>query len=110
MPSLESVKYHMIGNKSILLPVVKGKGDPLECGCYTAIKLLEHGMKVLKSALEKRKREQVNIDDMKFGFTPGKGTTDALFLVRQLHEKFRERHYIMPLWIWRKPATEYPER
>jgi len=31
---------------SILLPVFKGKGDPMECGPYRAIKLLEHAMKV----------------------------------------------------------------
>ena len=32
---------------SILLPVFKGKGDPVECGSYRAIKLLEHAMKVI---------------------------------------------------------------
>jgi len=31
---------------SILLPVFKGKGDPMECGSYRAIKLMEHAMKV----------------------------------------------------------------
>ena len=31
---------------SVLLPVFKGKGDPMECGSYRAIKLLEHAMKV----------------------------------------------------------------
>ena len=65
--------------QSILLPIFKGKGDPL-CGCYRAKKLMEHGMKVLERVLEKR--EQVKIDDMQFGFTPGKGTTDAIFIVR----------------------------
>jgi len=29
---------------SILLPVFKGKGDPMECGSYRVIKLLEHAM------------------------------------------------------------------
>jgi len=33
---------------SILLPVIKGKGDPMECGSYRAIKLLEHAMKVIE--------------------------------------------------------------
>ena len=28
---------------------------------------------------------------MQFGFTPGKGTTDAIFIVRQLQEKFRSK-------------------
>ena len=30
----------------------------------------------------------VNIDDMQFSFVPGKGTTDAIFTVLQLLEKF----------------------
>jgi len=32
---------------SILLPVFKGKGDPMKCGSYKAIKLLEHAVKVI---------------------------------------------------------------
>ena len=32
---------------STLIPIYKGIGDPMECGSYRAIKLLEHGMKVL---------------------------------------------------------------
>ena len=35
--------------KSILGPVCKEKGDPLVCGSYRAIKLLEQPMKVLDS-------------------------------------------------------------
>ena len=35
--------------KSILVPVYKGKGDPLVCGSYRAIKLLEQPMKVIGS-------------------------------------------------------------
>jgi hypothetical protein len=31
--------------QSILLPIFKGKGYPLECGSFRAVKLLEHGMK-----------------------------------------------------------------
>jgi len=29
----------------------------------------------------------VKIDGMQFGFTSGKGTTDAIFVVRQIQEK-----------------------
>ena len=38
-----------------------------------------------------RIREQVKIDDMQFGFRAGRGTTDAIFIVRQLQEKYREK-------------------
>ena len=41
--------------------------------------------------MEKRLRWKVKIDDMQFGFVPGKGTVDAIFLVRQLQEKFLEK-------------------
>ena len=33
---------------SVVLPVYKGKGDPMECGSYRGIKLLEHAMKVVE--------------------------------------------------------------
>ena len=45
-------------------------------------------MKVYERILEKKVREQVAIDEMQFGFMPGKGTIDAIFTVRQMQEKF----------------------
>ena len=36
-------------------------------------------MKVLERVLEKRIRCQVSIDNMQFGFMPGKGTTECHF-------------------------------
>ena len=50
--------------KSILVPVYKRKGDPLVCGSYRAIKLLEQPMKVLERVLEKRIRCPVSIENM----------------------------------------------
>ena len=76
---------------STLIPIFKGKDDLLEYGSYRAVKLLEHGMKVLEGVLEKRLRWKVKIDDMQFGFVPGRGTVDAIFMVRQLQEKFLEK-------------------
>ena len=71
-----------------MINVYKGKGDALECGSYRGIKLLEHEMKVFESVMEARLRQILKIDDMQFGFTPGKGTTDAVFILRQLQEKY----------------------
>ena len=72
---------------SILVHVYKGKGDPLVCGSYRAIKLLEQPMKVLERVLEKDDQMSgVSIDDMLFGFMPSKGTTDAIFIMRQVQE------------------------
>jgi len=33
---------------SVVLPIYKGKGDPMECGSYREIKLLEHATKVVE--------------------------------------------------------------
>jgi len=67
------------------------KGAPMECGFYRGIKLLEHAMKVVERIFEDRIRQQIDIDDMQFGFMKGKGTTDAIFIVAQLQEKFRAK-------------------
>ena len=48
-------------------------------------------MKVLERVLEKRIRCQVSIDNMQFGFMPGKGTTDAIFIMRQVQEKHQAK-------------------
>jgi len=74
---------------SVVLPVYKGKGDPMACGSYRGIKVLEHAMKVVERIFEHRIRQQIKIDDMPFGFMKGKGTTDAIFMARQMQENFR---------------------
>ena len=51
--------------------------------------MLEHAMKVLERIFEYRIWQQVEIDDMQFGFMKGKGTTDAIFMARQMQENFR---------------------
>src|SRR6266516_4725130 len=74
--------------RSWMVNVCKGKGNALECSSYRGIKLLEHVLKVLERVLETRIRKMVKIDEMQFGFSPGKGTTDPIFIVRQVQEKF----------------------
>jgi len=74
---------------SVVLPIYKGKGDPMEGGSYRGIKLLEHAMKVVESIFEHRIPQQIEIDDMQFGLMKGKGTTDAIFMARQMQENFR---------------------
>ena len=51
--------------------------------------LLEHAMKVVERIFEHRIRQQIKIDDMQFGFMKGKGTTDAIFMARQMQQNFR---------------------
>ena len=42
--------------------------------------LLEHGMKIIERILKKRIEALVEVDDSQFGFMPGRGITDALFI------------------------------
>ena len=77
--------------KSWIVKVYKGKGDALECGSYRGINLLDHVMKVLERVIEKRMRSKMSVNDMQFGFRPGRGTTDAIFIVRQIQERFLEK-------------------
>ena len=46
-------------------------------------------MKVVERIFEHRIRQQIKIDDMQFGFMKGKGTTDAIFMARQMQGNFR---------------------
>jgi len=75
----------------VVLPIYKGKGDPMEYGSYRGIKLLEHAMKVVEKIFEHRIRQQIDTNDMQFGFTKGEGTTDTIFIVIQMEEKFRTK-------------------
>ena len=45
-------------------------------------------MKVVRNILEKRLKNVVTIDDMQFGFMPGKVTIDAVFILRRIHEEY----------------------
>ena len=72
---------------SFIINIYKGKGDALERGNYRGLKFFDHVMKGIKRVIEKITRERISIDDMQFGFMPGRGTTDAIFILRQLQEK-----------------------
>ena len=76
---------------------IQGKGDASACGSYRGIKLLEHAMKVLERVIETRVRKIVKIDSMQFGFMAGRSTTDAIFIVRQLQEKYLAKN--KELWM-----------
>ena len=76
---------------NVLVPISKGKGDVRNCNTYRGVKLLEHAMNMIERVLERRIRELVNIDSMQFGFKPGRGTTDTLFIVRKTQEEYRDK-------------------
>ena len=74
--------------ESYIVSLYKNKGDALERGNYRGLKLIDQVMKVLERITEQPIRKRIGIDDMQFGFMPGRGTTDAIFIVRQVQEKF----------------------
>ena len=76
--------------RSVLIPIYKNKGDAQCCGNYRGIKLMSHTMKVWERIIEARLRDRVEISKQQYGFMPGKGTTDAMFALRMLMEKYRE--------------------
>ena len=72
---------------SSIINIYKRKGYALIRGNYRGLKLLDHVMKRIDRVIEKIIRERVFIDDMQFRFMLGRGTTDAIFILRQLQEK-----------------------
>ena len=50
--------------------------------------LREQVMKVLERIVDGLIRQLVSINDSQFGFVPGRGTTDAFFVDRQLQVKY----------------------
>ena len=73
--------------ESFIVNLYKGKGDALNRSNYRFLKLIKQVMKVLERVVEGLIRQRVEIDEMQCGFMSGRGTTDAIFIVRQLQEK-----------------------
>ena len=74
--------------QSFIVCLYKGKEDALERGNYRSLKLTEQVMKILERIVDGLIRQLVSIDNSQFGFVPGRGITDAIFVVRQLQEKY----------------------
>ena len=73
---------------SVVIPIFKGTGDIMICDMYWGVKLLEHAMKIFENVLEKGLRKIFTIDDMKFVFMPGRGTIDAVFILRSIQGEY----------------------
>ena len=73
---------------NVVVLIFKGKGDAMSCMVYRGVKLLEHAMKIVEKVLERRLRHMVKVDEMQFGFMKGKGTVDAVFILRRLQEEY----------------------
>ena len=76
---------------SVIVPIFKEKGDVMNCGSYRGVKLLEHAIKIVERVPDRRIRTLVNLNEMQFGFKPGKGTVNAIFIVRRIQEEYQKR-------------------
>ena len=76
---------------SVVVPIFTGKADAMNCTAYRGVKMLENAMKIVKKVLERRLRHMVKVDKMQFGFMPGKGTIDAVFILRRLQEEYLDK-------------------
>ena len=47
---------------SVVVPIFKGQRDVMNCGSHRGVKLLDHGMKIIKSVMERRIRVLVDFD------------------------------------------------
>ena len=62
----------------------------MNCMAYRGVKLLENARKIVEKVLDRRLQRMVKLDEMQFGFMPGKGMIDAVFVLRRLQEEYLE--------------------
>ena len=76
-------------NQSLICPIFKNKGDPLECKNYRGISLMSHAGKLYERILERRLRSKVEelLSESQCGFRPGRGTVDQIAALRLFLEK-----------------------
>jgi len=72
-------------------------------------------LKVIERVFEKSLRSFVKLDEIQMRFMPGKGTNDAIFIVRQITDMMKK--YVMAgkisawyLLTWKKLLIESQER
>ena len=76
---------------SVIVPIFKRNSDMMSCESYRGVRLLEHAMKIVKRVLERRIQTLIYLNKMQFGFMRGKGTVDAIFIVRRMQEKYQKK-------------------
>ncbi|KAK3530194.1 hypothetical protein QTP86_018067 [Hemibagrus guttatus] len=87
---LESEKMPEGWRRSVLVSIFKNKGDLQSCSNYNGIQLMSHKMKLWERVVEARLRKVVEICEQQYGFMPRKSTTDAIFALRILMEKYKD--------------------
>ena len=76
----------------IIVSLFNRKGDALDWSNICGLKLIDYVRKVIEKVVKNIIYDTVKIDEMQFGFWPGQGTTDAIFILRQLQENYLTKH------------------
>ena len=63
------------------------------------MKLTEHVLQVMKRIIEDIIWDVVNVDDIQLGFMSGLGTSNAIFILKQIQEKYIGRIIIFTLHL-----------
>ena len=66
---------------------------------YGGVKLIERAMKIVEKLLERQIRTIINLNKMQFGFMPGKGTVDAIFIVRRMQEEYQKKDKKLVVYV-----------
>ena len=66
----------------------KGKGYSLEKRKYRGVNLTDQVLKIPEKVINKVIKQQTNIDETQFDFMPVCGNKNAIFILRQLQQKY----------------------
>ena len=91
--------------RSILVPIFKNNRYVQSCTNYREIKLMSHTMKLWERVIEHHLRRATSVTQNQFGFIPGRSTMEAIFLLQQLMERYREQKKD----LHRRRTTKYQE-
>lgn len=82
--------------KSIIVPLYKGKGDKTECGSYRGISLLSVPGKIYSRILIDRARSVTEnvLEEEQSGFRKGRGCVDQVYALKSILEKLSEKQKV----------------
>ena len=86
---------------SVVVPIFKGKGDAMNCMAYRGVKLLVRACSEDSRKGERRLLRMVKVDEMQFGFMTGKGTIDAVLILRRLQEEYLDKEKKLDIYVLR---------
>lgn len=93
----------------IIVSLFNRKRDALDWSNICGLKLIDYVRKVIEKVVKNIIHDTVKTDKMQFGFSPGQGTTNAIFILRQLHLT-KNRKLYMSLANFKKIFDTVPQK